>query len=140
MNNKHNNYGGITMEYTSYNMNAYNLHLINTKKFKTITVDINFRRKINKDEITIRNLLKEVMVNSSYNYPTEKDLIKYTEELYDLKLLSSCYRLGYYSILSLKYQWVNCEKDTYGAAREQKSRRAVPASIDLKLAGKEPAA
>lgn len=95
------------MEYTSYNMNVYNLHLINTKKFKTITVDINFRRRINKDEITIRNLLKEVLVNSSRNYPTERDLIKYTEELYDLKLLSSCSRIGNYSILSFKIRFLS---------------------------------
>jgi hypothetical protein len=41
------------MEYICYNMNAYNLHIVNTKKFKTITVDICFREKINKDEITL---------------------------------------------------------------------------------------
>ena len=72
----------IYMEYTCYNMNAYNLHVINTDKFKTITVDVCFRRKIKKDEITIRNLLKELIVNSSLNYPTEKSLIIQTEKLY----------------------------------------------------------
>ena len=37
------------MEYTCYNMNAYNLHIINTDKFKTITIDVSFRRKIRKN-------------------------------------------------------------------------------------------
>lgn len=105
------------MEYTSYDMNAYSLHLINTKKFKTITVDINFRRKIDNKETTIRNLLKEMIVNSSNNYPTERDLIKYTEELYDLKLLSSCYRIGNYSILSFKIRFLN-EKYTESGMNE----------------------
>ena len=63
------------MKYTSYNMNAYNLHIIKTDKFKTITVSVSFRRKVKKEEITIRNLLKELLINSSYNYPTEKSLI-----------------------------------------------------------------
>ena len=95
------------MEYTCYNMNAYNLHIINTDKFKTITVDVSFRRKIKKDEITIRNLLKELIVNSSCNYPTERSLIIQTEKLYDLKLLSSTYRVGSYSILSFKTRFLN---------------------------------
>ena len=95
------------MEYTCYNMNAYNLHIINTDKFKTITIDVSFRRKIKKEEITIRNLLKEIMVNSSWNYPTEKSLIIQSEKLYDLKLLSSTYRIGNYSILSFKCRFLN---------------------------------
>lgn len=95
------------MEYTCYNMNAYNLHIINTDKFKTITVDVCFRRKIKKEEITIRNLLKELIVNSSCNYPTERCLITQTERLYDLKLLSSTYRIGNYSILSFKSRFLN---------------------------------
>lgn len=95
------------MEYICYNMNAYNLHIVNTKKFKTITVDICFREKINKDEITLRNLLKEIMVNASYDYPSERELIKATEELYDLKLLTSTYRIGIYNFLSMKIRFLN---------------------------------
>ena len=95
------------MEYICYNMNAYNLHVVNTKKFKTITVDICFREKINKDEITLRNLLKEIMVNASYDYPSERELIKATEELYDLKLLTSTYRIGNYNFLSMKIRFLD---------------------------------
>ena len=106
------------MDYTCYNMNAYNLHIINTDKFKTITVDVIFRRKISKDEITIRNLIKELMVNSSCSYPTERSLIIQTEKLYDLKLLSSTYRIGNYSILSFKSRFLN-EKYTEEGMNEE---------------------
>jgi len=106
------------MEYTCYNMNAYNLHVINTDKFKTITIDVSFRRKIKKDEITIRNLLKELMVNSSGSYPSERSLITQTEKLYDLKLLSSTYRVGNYSILSFKSRFLN-EKYTEDGMNEE---------------------
>ena len=108
----------ICMKYTCYNMNAYNLHIINTNKFKTITIDVSFRRKIKKEEITIRNLLKELIVNSSCNYPTEKSLIIQTERLYDLKLLSSTYRVGNYSILSFKSRFLN-EKYTESGMNEE---------------------
>ena len=70
-------------------------------------VNPKIKRKIKKEEITIRNLLKELIVNSSCNYPTEKSLIIHTEKLYDLKLLSSTYRVGNYSILSFKTRFLN---------------------------------
>ena len=106
------------MKYTCYNMNAYNLHIINTDKFKTVTVDVNFRRKIKKEEITVRNLLKELIVNSSFDYPTERSLIIQTERLYDLKLLSSNSRIGTYSILSFKTRFLN-EKYTEEGMNEE---------------------
>lgn len=95
------------MKYFNFDMNAYQLHVIKTDKFKTITVDISFRRKIKKEEITIRNLLKEMMVNASYNYPDEKSLIIETEKLYDLKLVSSSYRVGNDIILSFRCRFLN---------------------------------
>ena len=95
------------MKYTHYDMNAYNLHIINTDKFKTITVGIAFRRKLVKEEITIRNLLKELMINSSYNYPTEKSLTIEMENLYDLKLVASNYRVGNDTILNFKTRFLN---------------------------------
>ena len=38
------------MKYEQINMGSYNLHIINTKKFKTITVEVNFRRKLTPKE------------------------------------------------------------------------------------------
>ena len=106
------------MEYICHNMNAYNLHIIKTDKFKTITIDVSFRRKLKKDDITIRNLLKELMVNSTMSYPSEKSLVIQSEKLYDLKLLSSCYRIGNYSILSFKTRFLN-EKYTEEGMNEE---------------------
>ncbi len=95
------------MKCTSYDMNAYKLHIIKTDKFKTITVGVAFRRKIIKEEITIRNLLKELMINATESYPDERKLIIATENLYDLKLLASNYRVGNYTILSFRTRFLN---------------------------------
>ena len=95
------------MKCTSYDMNAYKLHIIKTDKFKTITVGVAFRRKIIKEEITIRNLLKELMINATESYPDERKLIIATEELYDLKLLASNYRIGNDTILSFRTRFLN---------------------------------
>ena len=102
------------MNYEYLDMGAYHLHFIKTKKFKTITVEVNFRRKIKKEEITIRNLLKAVLLTTNKNFKTEREFIKETENLYDLKLISSNMRIGNYSNLSFKIRFLNekyTEKD-----------------------------
>ena len=95
------------MNYEEFDMGSYRLHLIKTNKFKTITVEVNFRRKIKKEEITIRNLLKSVLLSTNKNFKTERDFIKETENLYDLKLISANMRIGNYSNLSFKIRFLN---------------------------------
>ncbi len=95
------------MKYIEYDMNAYKLHIIKTSKFKTITAGIAFRREIKKEEITIRNLIKELMINASYDYPTERNLTIMMENLYDLKILASNYRIGNDTILNFKIRFLN---------------------------------
>lgn len=95
------------MNYEKIDMGAYNLHIIKTNKFKTITIEIAFRRPLNKDEITIRNLLKDVLINSNSIFPSENELIKETENLYDLKLIAANNRVGNYSNISFKIRFLN---------------------------------
>ena len=95
------------MDYEKINMGAYNLHLIKTQKFKTITIEINFREKLIKENITKRNLLKTILLETNKNFKTERELIKETENLYDLKLLSSNMRIGNYSNMSFEIRFLN---------------------------------
>ncbi|MBR3161722.1 MAG: insulinase family protein [Bacilli bacterium] len=95
------------MNYERFNMGAYNLHIIKTNKFKTITVEVNFRERINHKNITIRNILKSVLLSTNNQYKTERELIKETENLYDLKIISSNTRIGNYSNLSFKARFLN---------------------------------
>ena len=95
------------MNYEQLNMGSYNLHIIKTKKFKTITVEVNFRRKLVSNEITIRNILKSVLLSTNNNFKKELELIRETENLYDLKLISSNMRIGNYSNLSFKVRFLN---------------------------------
>lgn len=95
------------MKYTNYDMNAYNLHVINTNKFKTVTVEVDFRYSVNNKDITKTNILKDMLLSSSYNYPSEIELVKETENLYDLKLTSSNIRIGNDNILSFRTRFLN---------------------------------
>lgn len=108
------------------NMGAYNLHLIKTKKFKTITIDVDFYRQIKKDEITKRNLLKMVLLDSSKNYKSEKELIIESENLYDIKVSSSISRIGNFSNLSFQTKFLN-EKFT----EEDMNKESIIFFLDL---------
>ena len=95
------------MMFETINMGGYNLHLIKTKKFKTITIDVDFYNNIKKEEITKRNLLKMVLLDSSNNYRTEKELIVESENLYDIKVSSGISRIGNFSNLSFQTKFLN---------------------------------
>ena len=95
------------MNTETINMGAYNLHFIKTKKFKTITIDVDFYREIKKEEITKRNLLKMVLLESSKNYKSERELIIESENLYDIKVSSSISRIGKFSNLSFQTKFLN---------------------------------
>ena len=95
------------MDYKKITNKKYNLHIINTDKFKTINVMVNFKRKIKKDEITIRNLLNDLLINTSKKYKTSRDIEIETEELYDLGVSSNPHKSGNYHIISFKETFLN---------------------------------
>ena len=84
------------MEYIVKNFGSYKLHMIKTKKFRTIKVRVSFRNQIKKDEITMRNILVNVLTYSSKNYQTKKDLIIESQNLYDASLYIGNSRYGNY--------------------------------------------
>ena len=95
------------MNYELINMGAYNLHLIKTNRFKTITVEVDFRREIQREDITKRAILKEVLLNSNKSFKTERELILESENLYDLKLVASSARMGNYTNISFKTRFLD---------------------------------
>lgn len=97
------------MNYKKIQNGAYNIHLINTDKFKTINVRINFKRKIKKEEITKRNLLTRVLLESNEFYKTSRLIEIETEKLYGLMLRSSATISGNYSIMSFESSFLNEE-------------------------------
>ncbi len=98
------------MEYKKKDVGAYRLHLVKTNRFKTITFQIVFRRPIVKEEITIRNVLTQMLTQSCAKYQSKRELAIYSQELYGAYVESSNYRLGNYlntnfflTILNEKY-------------------------------------
>ena len=88
------------MEYLEKDMTAYKVHLIKTDKFKTITIRVLFRNEINKDEITLRNMLVSFLNYSNDLYRTKRDVVLKSEDLYAATVYSKAYRSGRYDMIS----------------------------------------
>lgn len=97
------------MNYKKIQNGAYNIHLINTDKFKTVSIRINFKRKIKKEEVTKRNLLTRILLESNEIYKTSRLIEIETEKLYGLMLRSSSTISGNYSIMSFESSFLNEE-------------------------------
>lgn len=95
------------MKYTKKDLASYNLHLINTDKFKTITMKVVFSSPIKKDEITMRNVLSDLLLQSSKNYESRRELTIKAEELYAADVYNNTQRIGNYILTSFNLQVLN---------------------------------
>lgn len=84
------------MEYIKKDLGSYKLHMIKTNKFKTIRVKVSFRRPIVKEEITKRNILSDILVQTSKNYKSRRDLAIKAQDLYAASISSGNTRIGNY--------------------------------------------
>ena len=97
---------------------GYNLHLIKTQNFKTISVKVIFWEKIKKEELTLRTFLVNNLLFSSKKYPTNKELTIKKEELYGIAVGGGTHRKGSYvfselnlSVIEEKYTEKNLLKN-----------------------------
>ena len=93
------------MEYIKKDFGSYKLHLIKTDKFKSITVRVSFHRVIKKDEITIRNILSDMFMQSSKKYSSKRELTIKAQDLYAAGLRTTNSRLGNYINTDLAIGW-----------------------------------
>lgn len=97
------------MKYKKMSTYSYNLHVIKTSKFKTVTVKINFKRKLVKEEITSRNMIINMLCDSTLEYPTKRLMTVATEELYNLYYVGTNYISGKYNVMGFDVTFLNEE-------------------------------
>lgn len=84
------------MKYTKKDLGSYNLHIIKTDKFKSVTVQVSFRTPIVKEEITMRNILSDLLLLSCKKYPTKREVALKSQDLYASQVMVEDLRLGNY--------------------------------------------
>lgn len=97
------------MKYKKISTYSYNLHIIKTNKFKTVTVQVGFKRKLKKEEITYRNMIVNMLCESTSLYPSKRLMTIQTENLYDLYYKGMNYISGRYNIMNFSVTFLNEE-------------------------------
>lgn len=95
------------MQYINKDLGSFRLHLIKTDKFKTVTMRVVFHTPIKKEEITKRNILTDILLQSSKEYETRRDLTIKAEELYAADITTNNQRVGNYIVSSFILQALN---------------------------------
>lgn len=106
------------MKYKKNSTYSYNLHIIKTNKFKTVTVQVGFKREIKKEEITYRNMIVNMLCESTSNYPSKRLMTIATEELYDLYYRGMTYLSGKYNIMNFSATFLQEEYTEKGMLDE----------------------
>ena len=109
------------MQYTKKDLGSYQLHLIKTDKYKTITIKVMFRRRIKKEEVTIRNILTSLLVQSTKKYNTKRKMNIEAQELYSSSIAFDNTRLGNYINTTISLNVLNdkyTEKGNFNKALE----------------------
>ena len=95
------------MNYQKYDMGRYRLHVLNTKQYKTVTIKVNFKEEIEKENITLREMLLDMLLMSTKKFPTRREFQLEKEGLYDLLTNGFSTLSGKYSILSISAKFLN---------------------------------
>ena len=95
------------MTYTDYDMNGFNLHVIKTNRFKTISYNINIRFDDEKDTERYMGMLSRLLIQTSSHFDSLRDINVFCASIYDpsynIKILSS----GAQDILTLSASFAN---------------------------------
>lgn len=81
--------------------------IIETDKFKTITVQLQFRSRMERERVTKRNILSKMMVKRTVDFPKEAELLKHLAHYYGAHLTSNVSRKGQDHIVSFSMEFVN---------------------------------
>ncbi|WP_423189752.1 EF-P 5-aminopentanol modification-associated protein YfmF [Alkalibacterium sp. f15] len=83
------------------------LHILPTKKFKTISIQFRFKTRLQEKKVTKRALLANLMDINSKLYPTQIDFRRRLSELYGANFFTDVARYGNYHVLSLNIECVD---------------------------------
>ena len=83
------------------------LHVLPTKKYKTISIKFKFKTALDRDTITKRSLVSRLLETNSQQYPTQTDFQYALSKLYGANFGSGVSKKGLLHIVSLSMSVVN---------------------------------
>ncbi|MUV38210.1 putative inactive metalloprotease YmfF [Lentibacillus sp. JNUCC-1] len=86
---------------------SLNTHLIPSKKFKTITLELKFRETLDRNTITKRALLPFVLKKGSKNYPEDSKIQEKLDDLYGASLNIGGQKMGDHHVMTVHMEIAN---------------------------------
>ncbi|MEG0366026.1 MAG: pitrilysin family protein [Coprobacillus sp.] len=90
-----------------YKMPGYTLHLIPTKKFKTITISLRMQSPLLKETTTLRTLLTFVLIAATKKYPSTQEIASHLDDNYGARLSTNVATKGKSQIMNVYTSFVN---------------------------------
>lgn len=81
-----------------------NLHLVKSRKFKTVLYGVYIKRPLNDSEVSLNALLSRVIDEVSSVYPTQKEMSSALENLYGAIIVSDIHKYGEKQMIQIKMQ------------------------------------
>ena len=82
------------MQKVTKNLGSYRLHVIHTTAFKSVLVKVCFHSQIQKEKVTERNFLVNLLLCSTKQIPSKRELSMICQDLYAVEISSSNRRIG----------------------------------------------
>ncbi len=82
------------MQYVKKDLGSYQLHLIQTTAFKSILVKMHFHNTIQKEKITARNFLVNLLLCSTAKTPSKREISIRCQDLYAAQISATNRRIG----------------------------------------------
>ncbi|MFK2825054.1 pitrilysin family protein [Bacillus sp. B190/17] len=86
---------------------GYNLHIVQTDKYKTNTIVWRMKAPLEKETVTKRALLPYVLQSGTEKYPTSTDLRSYLDELYGASFYVDLAKKGNFHIMTFSMEVAN---------------------------------
>lgn len=90
-----------------YHETGYNLHTVLSKKFKTTTIVIKFQAPLERETVTKRALLPNVLQQGTSSYPSSRELRRAFDDLYGAIFSVDTAKKGENHIISFRMEVVN---------------------------------
>ena len=95
------------MTRTQLSINGMNVVIIQTEKFKTTDLLVNFRNLLTRESVTKRAILPNILRSGSKNFPSKQAISRELERLYGASFGTSVLKQGRQHILSFRMSLVN---------------------------------
>ncbi|WP_186577410.1 EF-P 5-aminopentanol modification-associated protein YfmF [Aquibacillus kalidii] len=95
------------VEENVFQTNGYRLHVVETKKYKTINVVVKLKSPLQRETVTQRALLPYVLQQGTQNYPTARSLRMALDDLYGAVFNIDSAKKGENHIMSFRLEFAN---------------------------------